>query len=98
MNNEKDWLEALSDERAAIDPVYAANVQKADMMVELLTLRKKLNYTQEDVATKLGVSRALVARMESRPSSASLDQFARYAAVVGARLVLEVPKVKATAA
>ncbi|MGV3616129.1 MAG: helix-turn-helix domain-containing protein [Fimbriimonas sp.] len=91
MNEEKDWLDELSDERAAVDPEYAAMALRADLVLRLLPLRKSLGLTQEDVAGRMGVPRPRVADIESRPHKVSLDRIAAYAVALGARVDVVLP-------
>ncbi|HSI74029.1 MAG TPA: helix-turn-helix transcriptional regulator [Fimbriimonas sp.] len=88
---EKDWLDQVCEERAVVDPEFAALNLRVDFMLQLVPVRKALGLTQEDMATKLGIARTQVAVMESRPQRASLDRIAAYARAVGARLDLVLP-------
>jgi transcriptional regulator with XRE-family HTH domain len=92
MKADMDWIDELASERGAKDPVFAAANLRADLMLKLLPLRKQRGLTQEQVGQLLGIARAQVAAMETRPHKASLDRIAAYAHVLGARLELVLPK------
>lgn len=88
---ERDMIDELSERRAAGDPAYAALHRRMEMVWRLLPVRKALGLTQEQVAERMGVSRAQVAALETRPHKASLDAIARYADALGARIELVLP-------
>jgi predicted XRE-type DNA-binding protein len=92
MKEERDWLDEISDERAAVDPDYAAANLRADLVLRLLPVRKALGLTQEDVAKRMGVPRPRVADIESRPHKVSLDRIAAYAVALGARVDVVLPE------
>jgi len=91
MSSETDWIDEICAERAAIDPEFAAANLRADLVLRLLPLRKQQGLTQEQVASLMGIARAQVAAMETRPHKTSLDRIAAYARVLGARIELVIP-------
>jgi transcriptional regulator with XRE-family HTH domain len=94
MRKEKDWIDVIAAERSTVDPAFAALSRRADMMLKLLPIRKRLGLTQEDMAKRMGVSRAIVAITESRPQKVSLDRIAAYAEALGAKVELCLPTVR----
>ena|GEM_PF-6735037 len=91
MNENEDFFDQLDAERSAIDPEYAAMRRRQKMVIRLIGLRKELKLTQADVAVKMGVKRAQVAALESRPSSVSMDMIFRYADALGAQITVTPP-------
>lgn len=88
---EKDWLEQIKDERAAIDSQYAQDRPKIDIVSELISLRRELGLTQAEVAARMGVAGPRVSEIESKPWKVSLDRIYRYARAMGANLVVRKP-------
>ena len=50
-----------------------------DIVDQLVTYRKKLKLTQQDIADATGMKRANIARLELKKNEASLDSLVRYA-------------------
>ena len=56
----------------------------SDEIVDLLiTYRKKLNMTQQDVADATGIQRTNIARLESKRYTASVESLKKYAKCLG---------------
>jgi transcriptional regulator with XRE-family HTH domain len=52
------------------------------------TARRKLGYSQQDIAYEVGMSRSWVAQLESGRSDPGLRSLCAYAAVLGLEIVL----------
>ena len=82
-----DGVTATPEGRA----VYAAESAKMDLWLQLVEARQAAGLTQADLATRLGVSQAQVARIEKRGYDAhSLNTLRRYVAALGDGFGLEV--------
>ena len=92
MIEERDWLDQLADDRAAVDPEFARMNRRAQIMVQLLPLRKHLGLTQVDLANRMHIARAQVAKIESAPHKVSLDKIFDYAAALGATIEIRPPE------
>ena len=57
-------------------------------------LRKSRKLTQRQLGDLIGVSQKRIAQIESAPERTSFEQISRIAAVMGARLIVEVPPIK----
>lgn len=87
------WLE-----RPAYAEAWAKLADEFDALSELLRARQKAGLTQADVASRMGVAQASVARLESsigsRKHAPSLSTLRRYADAVDCQLRLSLtPKV-----
>ena len=91
MTENKDFLKQVQDERASVDPEYAAVRPKMDFVLQLIVLRKKLGLTQEDVAVRMGVARPRINEIETKPDKVSLDRIHAYARAMGADFQLQLP-------
>lgn len=94
----KRWLKdaAFADAFAALEDEFAT-------LTELLRARQRAGMTQADVADRMGIAQASVARLESsagsRKHAPSLATLRRYAAAVGCDLRITLaPAKKAKAA
>jgi DNA-binding XRE family transcriptional regulator len=84
------WKEEL-----AADPeyqaVYAEEAAKKELWLQLVEARRAAGLTQADLAQRLGVSQAQVARVEKRGyDSLTLNSLRRYVAALGDGFALEV--------
>src|SRR5450759_3536525 len=96
-------------ERLLADPevmaVYQEEADKKALWLQLVEARQKAEVTQVEMARRLGVSQAQIARIEKRGYDAyTLNTLRRYVAALGSGFVLEVrvvaadkPKKKVTA-
>ena len=50
-----------------------------DIVEQLIAYRKRLKFTQQDIADATGIKRANIARLELKKNEASLDSLVRYA-------------------
>ena len=77
---------------AAFREAYDAMEDEFEALGALLVARKEAGLTQEDVATRMGVSQPVLARIESslgsRKHSPSLATLRKYAAACGKKLVI----------
>lgn len=93
-----DGVTATPEGRA----LYAEEAAKIDLWIQLVEARQSAGLTQAEVAMRLGVSQAQVARIEKRGYDAhSLNTLRRYVAALGDGFGLEVrilqPETKSTA-
>jgi DNA-binding XRE family transcriptional regulator len=82
-------------ERLLADPevaaVYQEEADKKALWLQLVEARQKVGLTQAEMAGRLGVSQAQVARIEKRGYDAyTLNTLRRYVAALGGGFVLEV--------
>lgn len=71
--------------------IYAEESGKMDLWLQLVEARQAAGLTQAELATRLGVSQAQVARIEKRGYDAhSLNTLRRYVAALGDGFNLEV--------
>ena len=71
--------------------VYAEEAAKKELWLQLIEARQDAGLTQSEVAERLGVSQAQVARIEKRGyDSHSLNTLRRYVAALGPEFALEV--------
>ena len=82
---------------------YVVSTEKGDVLVEknskritdaivdqLVTYRKQLKLTQQDIADATGIKRANIARLELKKNEASVDSLVRYAKSMNLDLIIEV--------
>ncbi len=75
----------------AFRAVYAEEAAKKELWLQLIEARQDAGLTQAEVAKRLGVSQAQVARIEQRGyDSHSLNTLRRYVAALGPGFTLEV--------
>lgn len=80
------------------EALYKEEAAKKELWLQLVEARQSSGLTQADVATRLGVSQAQVARIEKRGyDSYTLNTLRRYVQALGAGFALEV-KVRQTEA
>jgi DNA-binding XRE family transcriptional regulator len=82
-------------ERLLADPevmaVYQQEADKKALWLQLIEARQKAGVTQVEMARRLGVSQAQIARIEKRGYDAyTLNTLRRYVAALGSGFVLEV--------
>ena len=65
-----------------------------DIVDQLITYRKKLKLTQQDIADATGIKRANIARLELKKNEASLDSLVRYAKSMELDLSIELVGMK----
>ena len=83
------WAQQMSD--SAFAAAYAREAAKKDLWLQLVEAREGAGLTHEELARRLGVSQAQVARIERRGYDAcSLDTLRRYVEALGNGLELEV--------
>lgn len=90
----KDFLDEVIAERIASDPDFATVWPASDMRLQLITLRKRANLTQDEVAERLGISQPRVAELERRPDRVSLGRILRYLQAVGGSFSIDECKAK----
>lgn len=93
----KRWKEEL-----AADPeyqaIYAEEAAKKELWLQLVEARLAAGLTQDEVATRLGVSQAQVSRIEKRGYDAyTLNTLRRYVRALGDGFSLEVKITQAPA-
>ena len=59
------------------------------IMDQLVTYRKQLKLTQQDIADATGIKRANIARLELKKNEASVDSLVRYAKSMNLDLIIE---------
>ena len=86
----EEWRAALTDtpdKRARYDEIAA----KSDLWLQLVEARQEAGLSQRELAQRLGVSQAQVARLEKRGYDAySLNSLRRYVEALGEGFSLEV--------
>jgi DNA-binding XRE family transcriptional regulator len=86
---EEYWARQMADPE--FRAVYEAEAARKALWLQLVEARQALGLTQDDVASRLGVSRAQVARIENHGyDSCSLSTLRRYLAALDAGYTLEV--------
>jgi len=86
---EEYWAGQMAD--PAFRRTYEAEAQKKELWLALIEARQAANLTQAEVARRLGVSQAQVARIEKRGyDSYTLTTLRRYVAALGSGFSVEV--------
>ena len=86
---EEYWARQMADPE--FHAIYKAEASKKELWLQLVEARQAVGLTQEELAERLGVSRAQVARIENRGYDAcSLNTLRRYVEALGEGFTLEV--------
>jgi DNA-directed RNA polymerase specialized sigma subunit len=86
---EEDRAQALADPE--FRRIYEEEAKKKELWLQLVEARHAAGLTQQEVAARMGVSQAQVARIERRGyESYTLRTLERYLAALGDRFTLEV--------
>ncbi len=89
-----DELDASISAEAAHSPTLAAAIDDANALQELLdelvSLRKRAELTQTEVARLMGVRQPTVSQFETESSDPRISTLQRYARAVGSRIVVSV--------
>src|SRR5258708_37841798 len=84
------WSAAL-EQSPNYDEIYAEEAAKSELWLQLVEARHEAGLTQVEMAARLGVSQAQVARIEKRGYDAyTLTTLRRYVEALGAGYALEV--------
>ena len=86
-----DYLLDIGNEQVFVE--RASKYITDDIVDQLITRRKELKMTQQDVANATGIQRANVARLELKKNEASLDSLVRIANSVGMKLSIKLEEV-----
>jgi len=86
-----DYLSNTGNEQIIIER-YSKYITD-DVVDQLITRRKELKMTQQDVANATGIQRANVARIELKKNEASLDSLVKIANSVGMKLSIKLEEV-----
>ena len=86
-----DYLLDTGNEQNIIER-YSKHITD-DVVDQLITRRKELKMTQQDVANATGIQRANVARIELKKNEASLDSLVKIANSVGMKLSIKLEEV-----
>lgn len=86
-----DYLLDIGNEQVFVE--RASKYITDDIVDQLITRRKELKMTQQDVANATGIQRANVARIELKKNEASLDSLVRIANSVGMKLSIKLEEV-----
>ena len=86
-----DYLLDTGNEQNIIER-YSKHITD-DVVDQLITRRKELKMTQQDVANATGIQRANIARIELKKNEASLDSLVRIADSVGMKLSIKLEEV-----
>jgi len=90
----REELQATPELRA----LYQEEARKLDLWLQLVEARQKAGLTQAEMAKRLGVSQAQVARIEKRGYDAyTLNSLRKYVEALGSDYVLEVRVSKTSA-
>lgn len=75
---------------------YEIEVKKVsdDIVGRLVSYRKKLHMTQQDIANATGIQRANVARLEGKKHAVTLESLVKYANCLNMDLCLELKERK----
>jgi len=85
-----EWRDKLHAD-PSFQAVYEQEAPKMDLWLQLVEARQKAGLTQAEVAERLGVSQAQVARIEKRGYDAyTLNTLRRYVQALGNGFALEV--------
>lgn len=86
---EEDWVKAMSDPQ--FRAIYEAEARKKELWLQLVEARQAAGLTQKEVAERLGVSQAQVARIEKRGyESYTLKTLQRYVQALGEQFTLAI--------
>lgn len=81
----------MNEDMSVIDARADSLVEShADLLTDLVDLRKKHQISQEVVAERMGVSQPTVSAFERYDSNPTLSTIRRYALAVGARMTIQV--------
>ncbi len=80
-----DLLERLKDPEYA--KLYGEENAKVDFAITLTKARRSLNFTQKNLADKLGISQPYVAKLEGGEANPTLGTIGRLLATINLRLV-----------
>ena len=72
----------------AVREAYDAQAPEFELARELIAARTQAGLRQSDVATRMGTTQSVVARIESGRGSPSMRTVQRFASAVGARAVV----------
>lgn len=86
-----DYLSNIGNEQIIIER-YSKHITD-DVVDQLITRRKELKMTQQDIANATGIQRANVARIELKKNEASLDSLVKIANSVGMKLSIKLEEV-----
>lgn len=86
-----DYILDIGNEQVFVE--RASKYITDDIVDQLITRRKELRMTQQDVANATGIQRANVARIELKKNEASLDSLVRIANSVGMKLSIKLEEV-----
>ena len=86
-----DYLLDTGNEQNIIER-YSKHITD-DVVDQLITRRKELKMTQQDIANATGIQRANVARIELKKNEASLDSLVKIANSVGMKLSIKLEEV-----
>ena len=95
MRRAKEWFEAMRAEDPELNAEYEAMGPRFEAIRELISARKKAGLSQTALAKKMGVSQAVIGRLESGQNSPTIDTLAKAARALGGELVVHVRKQKA---
>ncbi len=70
--------------------VYEEEAAKSELWLQLVEARQQAGVTQGELAVRLGVSQAWVARIEKRSDGCTLKTLHRYVVALGAGFTLDV--------
>jgi predicted XRE-type DNA-binding protein len=86
---EEYWAEQMADPE--FRRIYAEEAHKKDLWLQLVEAREATGLTQQQVAERMGVSQAQVARIEKRGyESYTLRTLRRYLNALGDQFTLEI--------
>lgn len=88
-DEEPSYLDELIQASIDEDPGFADAWAPFEFVARLMDERARLGLSQRDVAGRMGVSPAVVARIENNPGSVSLARILAYAKAVGVSLVMK---------
>ncbi len=95
--NVKEHLAALRAEDPALQDEYDRLGPRWDAITEIMRARSREGLTQRDLAQRMGVSQAVVARLLSGEHSPRIDTIAAAADAMGYDLEIRLVKRRATA-
>lgn len=92
--NAEDGLALLIQDSLDNDPGFADVWTPLALLSKLIDERIRLGLSQADVATRMGVARSAVAKLENDPDGVAFARILSYARALGVELVPKASRVK----
>lgn len=89
MTQTDDLIQQLSKERPGFKEKFDYYNQQFDYAVAIVSLRKKVGLTQQQLADRVGVPQSTIARWETGDGNITMKNMGRIAHAVNKQLVIE---------